>query len=134
VTARTKARKKALDILFEADVRTRPALDVLGERRSQNETPLNPYTVDIVEGVVANAENIDSLLQQYSHGWTIDRMPTVDRNLLRIGVWELRFSADVPDGVAIAEAVSLAAELSTDDSPSFVNGVLSRVGDLPKAD
>jgi transcription antitermination protein NusB len=133
VTARTKARKKALDILFESDVRTRPALDVLAERRSQAETALNPYTIDIVEGVVANAENIDSLLQQYAHGWTIDRMPAVDRNLLRIGVWELQLSADVPDGVAIAEAVALAADLSTDESPSFINGVLSRIRELPKS-
>jgi transcription antitermination protein NusB len=127
VSARTKARKRALDILFEADVRERPALDVLGERRTQAQTALNPYTVAIVEGVAAHAAELDATLRQYAHGWTIERMPAVDRNLLRIGIWELLHSQEVPRGVAIAEAVGLASELSTDDSPSFVNGVLARI-------
>jgi transcription antitermination protein NusB len=127
VTARTKARKRALDILFEADVRGLSSLEVLSQRRTQAEVALNPYTVDIVEGVFAHVADIDELLQQYSQGWTIERMPAVDRNLLRIGVWELQNSSDVPSPVVISEAVSLAADLSTDDSASFVNGILGRI-------
>ncbi len=88
------------------------------------------YTVDIVEGVVAHRDRIDEVLETYSQGWTLDRMPAVDRALLRIGSWEVLFNDDVPDAVALDEAVDLAGDLSTDDSPAFVNGLLGRVKDL----
>lgn len=130
MTARTKARKKALDVLYEADVRGRSALDVLAERRSTADAELNPYAIEIVEGVAAHVADIDDVIQQLAQGWTLERMPAVDRNLLRIGAWEIRHSADVPQGVAISEAVALAADLSTDESPSFVNGLLSRIASL----
>ena len=133
MSARTKARKKALDVLFEADVRGHSALDVLVQRRNQSEVEVNPYTVAIVEGVAAHLLDLDESIAQYSQGWTLDRMPAVDRNLLRIGAWELMFSNEVPDAVAISEAVTLAAELSTDDSPAFVNGLLSRIKALKTA-
>lgn len=130
MSARTKARKRALDILFEADVRGQAALDVLAERRTEADRPLNPYTVQIVEGVIAESDRIDDLLRQYAQGWSLERMPTVDRNLLRIGSWELMHAPDVPTAVVIAEAVSLAGDLSTDDSAGFVNGVLSRIAEV----
>lgn len=130
MTARTKARKKALDVLFEADVRGKAILDVLNERRTQAGTEMNPYTIAIAEGVAAHLADIDESLAQYSQGWTLERMPAVDRNLLRIGSWELRYSAEVPQAVAISEAVSLAAQLSTDESPAFINGLLSRIKEL----
>ncbi|MBI4941640.1 MULTISPECIES: transcription antitermination factor NusB [unclassified Kineosporia] len=125
--ARSKARKRALDILFEADQRGLAALDVLRERREAAEPPVGDYSAQIVEGVVAERERIDELLSTYSHGWTLERMPGVDRCVLRIGAWELLYNDDVPDAVAIDEAVELARSLSTDESPSFVNGLLGRL-------
>jgi len=127
VGARSKARKRALDILFEADQRGLPALDVLRERLERAEPPVQEYAARIVEGVVAERERIDELLSTYSHGWTLDRMPGVDRCVLRIGAWELLYNDDVPDAVAIDEAVDLARSLSTDESPAFVNGLLARL-------
>lgn len=94
------------------------------------EAPLPQYSVDIVEGVLAHQDRIDELLATYSQGWTIDRMPAVDRAVLRIGAWELLFNDDVPDAVAVDEAVELARKLSTDDSPGFVNGLLGRILEL----
>ena len=132
MAARTKARKRALDVLFEADQRQRDPLTLLGERIAQpgTEAPLPQYSVDIVEGVLAEQERIDELLSTYSHGWTLDRMPAVDRALLRIGTWEVLYNDDVPDAVAVDEAVDLARALSTDESPTFVNGLLGRIVDL----
>ncbi|MGH3744975.1 MAG: transcription antitermination factor NusB [Mycobacteriales bacterium] len=126
--ARRKARKRALDLLFEADQRGLAALDVLALRRAAGDPPVVAYAVELVEGVTAHAEEIDALIGPVlSEGWSIDRLPAVDRTLLRIGVYELRFG-DVPPGVAISEAVGLAGELSTDESPSYVNGVLAAIG------
>ena len=90
--------------------------------------PLNPYAADLVAGVISHRERIDELLSTYSLGWTLDRMPGVDRSILRLGVYEALWG-DVPDGVVIDEAVTLARELSTDDSPAFVNGLLARIVD-----
>jgi N utilization substance protein B len=125
--ARSKARKRALDILFEADQRGLPAIDVLADRLARAEPPVQEYAVQLVEGVVAQRERIDELLSTYSHGWTLDRMPGVDLAVLRIGAWELLYNDDVPDAVAIDEAVELAGSLSTDESPAFVNGLLARL-------
>jgi transcription antitermination protein NusB len=127
VTARGKARKKALDVLFEADMRGVSAVEVLDAKAEIVDPPLNPYTSELVWGVVEHADRIDDLLTTYSLGWTLDRMPAVDRNLLRIGTYELLWSDDVPAAVAISEAVELAKSLSTDESPSFVNGLLARI-------
>ncbi|GAB2470212.1 transcription antitermination factor NusB [Xylanimonas ulmi] len=130
--ARTKARKRAADILFEAEQRGVDAVGLLRERvaRPLTESPVPQYAADVVEGVSAHRDRIDELLETYSNGWTIERMPAVDRALLRIGAWEILFNDDVPDAVAIDEAVDLAAQLSTDDSPSFVNGLLARLVDI----
>ncbi len=132
MSARTKARKRALDVLFEAEQRQREPLRVLTDRIAEpgTEAPLPQYAVEIVEGVVAHAERIDELLATHSHGWTVDRMPAVDRNVLRIGTWEILFNDDVPDAVAVDEAVELARALSTDESPAFVNGLLGRFVEL----
>jgi N utilization substance protein B len=132
VAARSKARKRALDVLFEADQRDRDLTQVLAERREVpgTQAALPQYAVELVEGVAAVQERIDELISSYSQGWTIERMPGVDRAILRIGTWEILFNDDVPDAVAVDEAVELARALSTDDSPSFVNGLLGRLVEL----
>ena len=125
--ARTKARKRALDVLFEADQRGLDAVSVLAERVRRADPPVPEYAVEIVEGVSAHLERIDELLATYAQGWTVDRMPGVDRTLLRLSTWELLWNDEVPDAVAIDEAVELAHALSTDESPAFVNGLLARL-------
>lgn len=125
--ARTKARKKALDLLFEAEQRGVDCLGLLRRRLAVADPPLPEYTVVLVEGVASHRERIDELLTTYSQGWTVPRMPAVDRQVLRIGTFELLWRDDVPDAVVLSEAVALAAALSTDDSPSFVNGLLGRL-------
>jgi N utilization substance protein B len=132
VSARSKARKRALDLLFEAEQRGVNADILLTERIAKPATQhdLNEYTIEIVRGVVAKWIQIDELLAAYSQGWTVDRMPAVDRAILRIGAWEVVFSDAVPDAVAISEAVALATALSTDDSPGFVNGLLARLAEV----
>jgi N utilization substance protein B len=130
VSARGKARNRALDVLFEAEQRSVSAFDVLKSRREQTDQIVNPYTLEIVEGVVSHQVAIDEFLETYSQGWTLDRMPSVDRIILRIGTWELLYNDDVPDGVAVSEAVALAKTLSTDESPSFINGLLGRLQQL----
>jgi N utilization substance protein B len=130
VGARTKARKRALDVLFEADQRGVDVLGILADRVAAGEPPVPDYTVALVEGVVAQGERIDELLTTYSQGWSLDRMPAVDRAVLRLGTFELIWRDDVPDAVVISEAVGLARQLSTDESPAFVNGLLARLLDL----
>ena len=125
--ARSKARKKALDILFEADQRGTDPLVLLRERLPMASPPLPEYTVTLVEGARTHHERIDELLSTYSQGWSVERMPAVDRQILRLGTFELLWRDDVPDAVVVNEAVDLAAALSTDDSPSFVNGLLGRL-------
>lgn len=126
-SARSKARRRALEILFEAEQREVTPMSALTARREKIDQIINPYTVDLVQGVTAMVEQIDEYLQTYSQGWTLERMPAVDRIILRMGSWELLFNDDVPDAVAVSEAVELAKVLSTDDSPQFVNGLLGRL-------
>jgi transcription antitermination protein NusB len=127
MAARSKARKRALDILFEAELRGLPTLELLSERQSLGDVPVQPYAADLVRGVATHRDRIDELISWNLVDWTLERMPAVDRNILRLGVYELLWAADVPDGVAISEAVALAHDLSTDSSPPFVNGVLARI-------
>ena len=127
MTARSKARKRALDVLFAADVRGESALEALEAAIAEGEGPTNDYTEALVRGVVAEQQRIDELLAEHSQDWTLNRMPAVDRNVLRLGVYEMLYVDDVPDAVAVSEAVALAQDLSTDESPSFVNGVLGAV-------
>jgi transcription antitermination protein NusB len=127
MAARSKARKRAVDVLYEADLRGMDPVATLADRVALAEPPVNDYTVELVEGVQANRTRIDEILGEYAEGWTIDRMPDVDRAVLRLAVYEVLWCSDVPDAVAIDEAVELAKSLSTDESPRFVNGVLGRV-------
>jgi transcription antitermination protein NusB len=122
--ARSKARKRALDALYAADLRGEDPVEALEAATAAGEGPSNPYTGTLVRGVTEHRARIDELIGQYAQGWTLDRMPAVDRNALRIGVFELLYVEDVPDAVAVSEAVALVRNLSTDDSPTFVNGVL----------
>lgn len=130
MSARSKARRRAVDILFESEQRDTPPLEVLRYRREKTEQTINEYTVDLVEGVLSMQETIDEFLQTYSQGWTLDRMPSVDRVILRVGAWELLYNDEIPDGVAVSEAVALSKMLSTDESPSFINGLLGRLQQL----
>ncbi|MFE1645048.1 transcription antitermination factor NusB [Microbacterium sp. P01] len=132
MSARTKARKRALDILFQADVRGDDTGSVLAAeaKRAAGEPGRETswlYAREIVDGVIDNREAIDEQITTYAKDWSLARMPAVDRALLRIGVWELLYNDEVPTGVAIDEAVELAKEFSTDESGAFVNGVLARV-------
>ncbi|MFI5706801.1 transcription antitermination factor NusB [Kribbella sp. NPDC051620] len=127
MSARSKARKRALDVLFESEVRGLPVGGTLADRVADNDPPVNEFTVALVEGVAKHIDQIDELLSAHSVGWTLDRMPAVDRNILRIGAYELLFDEQVPDVVAVSEAVAMARDLSTDESPAFVNGLLARL-------
>jgi N utilization substance protein B len=130
VTARTNARKRALDALFESDQRGTDPVATLRERSEQALAPFSEYAFDLVAGVTAHRTEIDQVLATYAEGWTLDRMPAVDRAVLRLGTYELLFAPDVPQAVAISEAVELARELSTDASPGFVNGLLAKVASV----
>ena len=130
MAARSKARKRALDILFAAELRGLPAAQLLSEQQSLGEQPVPEYAAELVRGVAAHRAQIDTLISENAVAWTLDRMPAVDRNILRLGVYELLWADDVPDGVAISEAVLLAQDLSTDASPAFVNGLLAKIKDL----
>ncbi|WP_334170322.1 transcription antitermination factor NusB [Sinomonas sp.] len=130
MSARGKARSRALDILFEAEQRSVAPSEVIQRRLERTDQQINPYTEEIVSGVVAKQGQIDEILRTYAQGWTLERMPAVDRVILRIGTWELLFNDEVPDGVAVSEAVALARTMSTDDSPTFVNGLLGRLQSL----
>lgn len=132
MSARTKARKRALDVLYVADIRQISIDDALVQetQRAMAAPERNSswgYAREIVQGVIENRPEIDELIETYSQGWSLQRMPTIDRAILRIGIWELTHNNDIPDAVAISEAVELAQSLSTDDSAGFVNGLLGRI-------
>jgi N utilization substance protein B len=130
--ARRKARKRALDVLYEADVRDDPIAEILASALSRIPEPRPAhlgYTSVLVEGVAAHLDRIDELIASYAEGWTLDRMPVIDRNLARLAVYELLFEDEIDDPVAISEAVELAKQLSTDDSPRFLNGLLGRIAE-----
>jgi len=138
VSARTKARKAALDILFEADIRGTSTLDLLNQRLVQDEgqdaRPVREFTQELIIGIEAHRRKIDELITTYAQGWDMDRLPNVDRNVLRLAIFEILWLPEVPDAVVIDEALTLVKELSTDDSGVYVHGVLGRVsaikGDL----
>ncbi len=131
--ARRKARKRALDVLYEADLRDLPPKQVLVSYLDRIEKP-HPdhlgYAISLIDGVAENLDRIDELISSYAEGWTIDRMPAVDRNLARIAVFELLYVPEIDDPVAISEDVELAKQMSTDDSPRFLNGILGRIAEF----
>lgn len=130
--ARRKARRRAVDLLFEAETR---GADPVGLTRERGElaghdpsvAPINPYTVSLVTGVSENAARLDETISTHLREWTLDRLPAVDRAVLRVAVFELLHDDEVPPAVAVDEAVELSKQLSTDDSPRFVNGVLGQL-------
>ena len=130
MAARSKARKRALDVLYESELRGVALGATLPDRIAANDPPVNPYTVRLVEGGAERRHRIDELLEAHSEGWTLARMPVIDRNLLRIATYEILYVDEVPDAVAVSEAVHLASELSTDESSGFVNGLLARLVEL----
>ncbi|MGY5882063.1 transcription antitermination factor NusB [Modestobacter lacusdianchii] len=127
MAARSKARKRAVDVLYEADLRGDDPLAVLRDRVADGNPPVPEHAVRLVEGAVEQRARIDELIEQHASGWSLDRLPDVDRAILRMAVYELLWVDDVPDAVVIDEAVELAKALSTDDSPSYVNGVLGGI-------
>ncbi|TAM69953.1 MAG: transcription antitermination factor NusB [Microbacteriaceae bacterium] len=139
MSARTKARKRALDILYSADMRQSPIATVLAaEAERAASEPARAaswlYAREIVDGVQDHLTEIDELIETYAQGWTVARMPAVDRAVVRIGIWELLYNDEVPAGVAISEAVEAAAALSTEDSPRFVSGLLSKIAQIHTTD
>ncbi|MSO42786.1 MAG: transcription antitermination factor NusB [Candidatus Planktophila sp.] len=137
MSARGKARKAALDLLYEADIRGTNAVETLNLRDTVEEgpdaRPIREYTRELVNGVGANYRKIDELITTYAQGWDMDRLPAVDRNILRLGIYEILWSPSTPDGVVIDEALTLAKELSTDDSAGFIHGVLGRISSIKES-
>ena len=130
MSARSKARKAALDLLYESDIRKVSADVLLAQRLESLEYIIRDYTKTLIEGVVRNRLKIDELIQTYAEGWDFDRLPVVDRNILRLAIFEILFQVDLPSAVAISEAVELAKTLSTEDSANYVNGLLSTIEKL----
>lgn len=125
MSARSKARKRALDLIYASEMRDRDPVEAWEEQREQG--PANAYTGDLVRGVTEHRDRIDEVITQYARDWSLKRMPAVDRNVLRLAVFEVLYVDDVPDAVAVSEALKLVRDLSTDDSPAFVNGILGSV-------
>jgi N utilization substance protein B len=134
VSARSKARKQTLDLLYEADIRSTSAADLLALRdvieEGQDARPIREFTKLLIAGVTENKRKIDELITTYAQGWDMDRLPAVDRNILRLGIYEIVWSADLDDGIAIDEALTLARELSTDESAGYIHGVLGRISSI----
>ncbi len=126
MTARRKARKRALDLLFEADLRSVSALELINERPGDDLSQAD-YVRSLISGVGEHREKIDELIHTYSQGWDMDRMPAIDRNLLRIALFEILWLPELDDKIAVNEAVEIAQEISTADSAGFINGVLGRI-------
>lgn len=132
MAARSKARKRAVDLLFEAEQRSLNVEVLMARRREEPEAQVvvPEFTVTLIEGVVSHWASINDALSSWSQGWSLERMPAVDRAILRLGTYEIVWAEDVPDAVAISEAVNLAAQLSTDESPNFVSGLLTRISQM----
>jgi N utilization substance protein B len=137
VSARSKARKQALDILYESDIRNSDAVATLESREVVEEgpdaRPIRDFTRELIAGVSANRRKIDELIATYAQGWDMDRLAAVDRNILRLGIYEIVWSDDVADGIAIDEAITLAKDLSTDDSATFIHGLLGKISSIKES-
>ena len=127
MSTRSKARKAALDLLYEGDIRKIPAPELLHRRVTDLEYVIRDFTKELVDGVELHRRKLDELITTYSQGWDMDRMPVIDRNILRLAIFELLWSSDVPASVAISEALELAQTLSTEESSKYINGVLSKI-------
>lgn len=133
MSARSKARKQALDLLYEADIRKLSPLHVLESRpveEGPDARPIRDYTKTLIEGIEQNRRKIDELITTYAQGWDMDRLPAVDRNILRLGIYEIVWLDELADAIAIDEALTLAKDLSTDESAGYIHGVLGRIASL----
>ncbi len=137
MSARSKARKQALDLLYETDIRGTNLVETLVSRdvpaEGPDARPIRDYTKDLVNGVSENRRKIDELITTYAQGWDMDRLPAVDRNILRLGIYEVLWAKDVPTSVAIDEALLLAKQLSSDDSSKYIHGVLGRIASIKES-
>ncbi|MEY4023131.1 MAG: hypothetical protein RLZ23_92 [Actinomycetota bacterium] len=137
MSARSKARKQALDLLYEADIRGTSAADLLELRDTTEDDPdarpIRDFTKELIAGVAENKRKIDELITTYAQGWDMDRLPAVDRNILRLGIFEIVWNEDLDDGIAIDEALTLAKELSTDESAGYIHGVLGRISSIKES-
>ena len=137
MSARSKARKQSLDLLYEGDIRGQAPADLLASREVVDEgpdaRPIREYTKELISGIADNRRKIDELISTYAQGWDMDRLPAVDRNILRLGIYEIVWSADLDDGIAIDEALTLAQELSTDESAGYIHGVLGRISSIKES-
>jgi len=137
VSARSKARKQSLDLLYEGDIRGQAPADLLAVRDVTEEgpdaRPIREYTKELISGIAENRRKIDELISTYAQGWDMDRLPAVDRNILRIGIYEILWCKNLDDAVAIDEALNLAKELSTDDSATYIHGVLGRISSIKES-
>jgi N utilization substance protein B len=132
VSARSKARKAALDFLYEGDIRGKSASSLLGFRKTELDFLIRDYTEALVNGVEAKRDRIDEIISMRAKDWDLDRMPVVDRNILRVGVFELLWGEQIPEEVAISESIELAKTLSTEDSATYINGVLAAIREIKK--
>jgi N utilization substance protein B len=137
VSARSKARKQSLDLLYEGDIRGQEPADLLALRdvveEGPDSRPIREYTKELISGIADNRRKIDELISTYAQGWDMDRLPAVDRNILRLGIYEILWCKDLDDAVAIDEALNLARELSTDDSAGYIHGVLGRISNIKES-
>ena len=137
MSARSKARKQALDLLYEADIRGSSALELLQTRDviedGPDARPIREFTKDLISGISTNSRKIDELITTYAQGWDMDRLPAVDRNILRLAIYEIVWSTDLADGIAIDEALTLAKELSTDESAGYIHGVLGKISSIKES-
>lgn len=137
MSARSKARKQALDLLYEADIRGGSALEILQSRDTPEEDPearpIRDFTKELISGISDNTRKIDELITTYAQGWDMDRLPAVDRNILRLAIYEIVWSSDLADGIAIDEALTLAKELSTDESAGYIHGVLGKISSIKES-
>ncbi len=137
MSARSKARKQSLDLLYEGDIRGQAPADLLASREVTEEgpeaRPIREYTRELISGIADNRRKIDELISTYAQGWDMDRLPAVDRNILRLGIYEILWCKDLDDAIAIDEALNLARELSTDDSAVYIHGVLGRISNIKES-
>ena len=137
MSARSKARKQSLDLLYEGDIRGQEPAELLALRDVTEEgpdaRPMREYTKELISGIAENRRKIDELISTYAQGWDMDRLPAVDRNILRLGIYEILWCKDLDDAIAIDEALNLARELSTDDSAGYIHGVLGRISNIKES-
>lgn len=137
MSARSKARKQALDLLYESDIRGSSALELLQSRDviedGPDARPIREFTKELISGISTNSRKIDELITTYAQGWDMDRLPAVDRNILRLAIFEIVWTADLADGIAIDEALTLAKELSTEESAGYIHGVLGKISSIKES-